>query len=180
MNKILKLIFVLFFLQTSLSLYSNNRKKAINLTQKGIKLNNNSKAEIKFYLDAIKLDPHYANAYFNLGNIYFDKKKYNKAINYFLLAHKRNAVDNDILYNLALAYYFKRDYIESIKILNLTRNDLPSVYLLCKIYSHGESKNSLNAAVIHLKRLIRKTKDAYLLKDSQNLLKKINKKLKIE
>lgn len=46
---------------------------------KGVALNDNSDQEISFYKKALEVEPTYAPAHYNLGNIYYQRQKYDLA-----------------------------------------------------------------------------------------------------
>lgn len=50
----------------------------------------------------ISVDPNFTLAYYNLGNIYFKKGQFNKALNYFVVAFKQNPFSSDTCFNIAL------------------------------------------------------------------------------
>lgn len=50
----------------------------------------------------ITVDPNFTLAYYNLGNIYFKKGQFNKALTYFVVAFKQNPFSSDTCFNIAL------------------------------------------------------------------------------
>jgi tetratricopeptide (TPR) repeat protein len=157
-----------------------SRTKAIELTKKGHELNDNSQQEISFYLKAIDADSSYSRAYYNLGNIYFDRKNYNKAAFYFERAVQLNSGDPDYQYNLALTFYYDRKPEKAVpvlkELLKLKAEDYQASLLLATIYSETQSITGWNAARLLLLQIKEKTDNAKLKKDAKELLEKIEKK----
>lgn len=56
------------------------KQQAIRLYNAGIALNNNSDAEMQYYLQAIVLYPEFAAAHMNLGLLYYHRKNYKNAL----------------------------------------------------------------------------------------------------
>ena len=79
-------------------------------------------------MQTIRLQPHYAEAYSDLGQIYYDRKEYDKAIYYFKKFIQLNPNDANIYYNLGDVYIGKGDkenvLKQIIKLEELKRNDL--------------------------------------------------------
>lgn len=166
----------------------NNREEAVSLTKKGVVLNNNSKQEMGLYQKAIEADSTYAAPYYNLGNIFFDKEDYDRAIFYYKTACELKPSDKDFWYNLAFAYFKKRDYIPAISSLNIIikmdqekkEKDYDAVYLLAKIYSRTQAQTTLNASRNYLLEIIDRSGDRNLLLQARRLLMFVNQKLKIK
>jgi tetratricopeptide (TPR) repeat protein len=55
----------------------------------------NYKKAIKGYFEVIRLDSNYIKAYIQLGQIYYDKKDYEKAKKYLLSAYERSELYSD-------------------------------------------------------------------------------------
>ncbi|MFB6307365.1 MAG: tetratricopeptide repeat protein [Flavobacteriales bacterium] len=82
---------------------------------------NKYKTAIKYYK---KLDKEYISAslYYNLGNCFFKRKNYGKAIAYYEKAKKLNPYDEDISFNLELANQRQTDKIEGSLENNFVKN----------------------------------------------------------
>lgn len=172
------LVSVLSVAVFSKSRYS--RKLAVDLTKKGHVLNNNSKKEIAYYESAIEADPTYSNAYYNLGNIYFDKQNYKKALKYFKRASSLKSSDSDYWYNLAITYLKVNEQIEAIKALKKALKANPkdemALYVLSYIYFKSGSVSALNSARISLNKIKNTTKDPFLRQRASKLLQELYKK----
>ncbi|MGC0774785.1 MAG: tetratricopeptide repeat protein [Candidatus Acidiferrum sp.] len=69
---------------------------------------------LKYYKQAVKVDPQYADAENNVGTIWYQRKKYGKAIKAYEKAIKIHS-DMAVLYsNLGYAYFGERKYGEAI------------------------------------------------------------------
>jgi tetratricopeptide (TPR) repeat protein len=69
---------------------------------------------LKFYQQAVKVSPHYADAQNNIGTIWYQRKKYGKAVRAYERAIKLRS-DMAVLYsNLGYAYFGEKKYEQSI------------------------------------------------------------------
>lgn len=73
--------------------------KAAELSKSG-----QSKEAIKFYLEAVELEPKNSNIYYNLAIEYLKTKQNNLAADIFLKLIKLNTKDKDAYYNLGILY----------------------------------------------------------------------------
>ena len=64
----------------------------------------NYKKAIKGYFEVIRLDSNYIKAYIQLGQIYYDKKDYEKAKKYLLSAYERSELYSDYATYVDLYY----------------------------------------------------------------------------
>jgi tetratricopeptide (TPR) repeat protein len=89
----------------------NSKGSAIMLNKAGIAyhqmLELNS-AE-KYYRQALRVDPKYAEAMNNLGTIYYARKSYRRAIGQYKKALRINAESASVWSNLAMAYFSRKD-----------------------------------------------------------------------
>lgn len=159
------------------------RQKAVDLTLKGLELNDNSDRELNFYQEAIKADPSYAQAYYNAGSLFFDRKDYAKAAEFFTLAAGRAKTDPDIWYNLGLAHYLQKDYAASAlalqTLIQVSPKDHEGLYLLSRIYFLTESRTGHNAALKYLQQIVSETRDEKLKSKASKLLEALEKKMKL-
>ena len=65
---------------------------------------------ISYFTEAIRIDPNDANAYYNRGNAYYDKREYDRAISDFNQVLKIDPNDAKAYYNRGAAYCQKEDY----------------------------------------------------------------------
>lgn len=180
-----KLLFgIIIFNLFSGAVFANNTKKATELTLKGLKLNDNSKKELNFYQQAIKADPNYAQAYYNIGNVYFDQKKYTQALEYFIKATKKSKKDPDFWYNLGLTAFIQKDYVVAVQALQaliaINPKDHEGLYLLSKIYFTLQNRTGHNAALQYLQQIIKETQEKTLKKRATKLLDALKSKLKLK
>lgn len=100
-----------------------------------LNLNTNNLDIADKYLNlSIKHNPKFGPAYFNLGRIFYIKKKYDEAIKFFLKALTFDKNNKEIYYKLAESFIAKKNYKEALDyLLNCLKLD-PSyfscVYLL--------------------------------------------------
>ena len=66
----------------------------------------------------MKEDPNYAAPLNNLGNIFNEKREFDKAINFYLKAIEIDPKNKDALNNLGTVYYAKKNYEKAIKFFN--------------------------------------------------------------
>jgi tetratricopeptide (TPR) repeat protein len=64
----------------------------------------------KYYLAAIKIDPHYSEAINNLGTIYYAQKSYGRAISCYKKSLKDSPGSASVYANLGAAYFARKDY----------------------------------------------------------------------
>lgn len=116
---------------------------------------------IKYYDNAVKIQP-YADAYNNLGLVYFNKQEYQKAIEYYNKAITLRLTDTDnpyflydngynnisltpndtyiYYYNIGRAYFEKQDYRQAIKNHEEVIRQKPNF-----IFAYGELGRALSA-----------------------------------
>ncbi len=180
-----KLLFGIVVLSLfSVVIFANTTKKAAELTLKGLELNNNSEKELDFYQKAIKADPNYAQAYYNIGNVYFDQKKYQKALEYFTKATEKSKKDPDFWYNLGLTAFIQKDYVVAVQSLQtliaINPKDHEGLYLLSKIYFILQNRTGHNAALQYLQQIIKETQEKTLKERATKLLEALKEKLKLK
>jgi tetratricopeptide (TPR) repeat protein len=103
----------------------------------------------RYYLKAVELDPGLAEGYNNLGNIFYNSKKWAEAINYYKKAIR---VEPDAVryYNLGLTYMQSGDNRQAVQYFNdalkkdpgysKTYNDLGLAY-----YRISDYNNAINS-----------------------------------
>lgn len=64
----------------------------------------------KYYKEAIKADPHYAEAINNLGTVFYAQKSYKKAIVYYRRSLRYWKPNASIYVNIGAAYFGRHDY----------------------------------------------------------------------
>ncbi|HCL55870.1 MAG TPA: hypothetical protein DHW82_02545 [Spirochaetia bacterium] len=178
-------LFVFLFLtQFSFSENSKKREQAIALNKQGKELNNNSQAEIQLYIKALDTDSSYSVSYYNLGNVFFNLKDYDKALVYYQYSLDIAPQDTDALYNIAFAFYKKKNHSQAVihlqKLLKINQKDYEAMYFLSKIYMTTQSQTSLNAARTYLKDIIQNTMDLKLKDKSMKLQTKLEKILEVK
>lgn len=65
------------------------------------------------YQEAISLEPNYAKAYADIGNIYVYQEEYERALEYLDIAVDKVSDDSDIYYNRGLAQFRLENYTEA-------------------------------------------------------------------
>ncbi|MDX9858216.1 MAG: tetratricopeptide repeat protein [candidate division Zixibacteria bacterium] len=90
--------------------------KAKEMLNAGIKATQEGKSEeaILAYQSAIQFDPNFADAYMNLGAIYFEQKQYEEALEQFRKAAEKNPKSADAFANMGRVDYTLRRYPEAI------------------------------------------------------------------
>ena len=82
----------------------------------------------RYYQQAIKLDPHYAEAINNIGTVYYAHKSYRRAISQYRKALQMRPDSASFLANLAVAYFVRKQYaLASMTQLQALRID-PDVF----------------------------------------------------
>ena len=96
---------------------SNKQEKAIKQYNKGLEASakGNISLAVKFYREAIKLDPNFYQALNNLGNIYQKQKNNDAALDCFKKAIKVIGENAIVLNNIGNTYREKKDFEASIK-----------------------------------------------------------------
>lgn len=72
----------------------------------------NFDAALSDALEASRLDPNNPNYDFALGDIYFQKKSYRDAVNYYKKGAQRDSSNPDVGYFMAVSYYNLGEYVE--------------------------------------------------------------------
>lgn len=93
-----------------------NPKNPVYLNKLGIALHQQEALSLamKYYKEAVKVDPQYADAENNVGTIWYQRKKYSRAVKAYEKAIKMKS-DMAVLYsNLGYAYFGEKKYGEAI------------------------------------------------------------------
>jgi len=77
-----------------------------------------SASALEDFKEAIKLDPHYAASYFNLGNLLFNQQKHKEAVTFYTQAIQRKSSNPTYFYHRGLAHDNLNQYQEASKDLN--------------------------------------------------------------
>lgn len=90
-------------------------EKAKEFFNEGVKYEqeNNEMAAMGSYQQALKEDPNYADAYLNLGTIFFKKKEYDNALKQFKTATEKAPQNKDAFANLGRVQYIMKRYLEA-------------------------------------------------------------------
>jgi tetratricopeptide (TPR) repeat protein len=82
----------------------------------------------KYYQQAIRLKPDYAEAINNLGTVYYAAKSYSKAIRYYKRALKYAPNSASIYSNLGTAYFGRKKYKEAMETYQIALKLDPNVF----------------------------------------------------
>ncbi len=81
----------------------------------GIGVEKNIREAINHYKNAIKIDPNYLSAYYNLGNAYLEIGEYKSAIAQYQKILSETPRDPDALNNMGMAYHHIGEYQKAIQ-----------------------------------------------------------------
>jgi type IV pilus assembly protein PilF len=124
------------------------------------------------FQEAISLDESYSEAHNYLGTLYSERKLWDKAIQEFEKALNNHLYDTPSLplYNMAWAYYSKKDYKTALAKYQEVLNIDPATGLLPQIEKNIGliyfDQNNFNEAIKHLKKAVESDSsllDAYFL-----------------
>jgi len=105
------------------------------------KLNKKNEA-IEQYTQAVSLDDNHAEAYAQLGVLYFRKKNYEDAFGYLSKASELNPDDHDLIHDTGISAYHLKDYLATIdwlvKYLEKNPEGRAAHYRLAAAYSEME------------------------------------------
>lgn len=102
--------------ETYMRLTRENPRNPVYLNKLGIALHQQTALNLalKYYEQAVKVDPTYADAQNNIGTIWYQRKKYSKAVRSYQKAIAMRK-DMAVLYsNLGYAYFGEKKYQESL------------------------------------------------------------------
>ncbi|MCH2021086.1 MAG: tetratricopeptide repeat protein [Saprospiraceae bacterium] len=108
------------------------------------------KNAIEAYENTLELDDRHFNANLNLGKMYYNDHNYEEAVHLLETAYLQRKNDMKLLYSLAKAHYYYKEYQEAIVYFNLflerNSNEGEAWSLLGESYSKiGKSKNAAKA-----------------------------------
>jgi tetratricopeptide (TPR) repeat protein len=82
----------------------------------------------KYYREALKTNPEYAEVWNNLGTLYYARKKYGDAIGYYRRALKYSPNSASIHSNMGTAYFGRKNYDEAMKEYQIALRLDPNVF----------------------------------------------------
>jgi len=82
----------------------------------------------KFYEQAVRLKPDYAEAINNLGTVYYARKSFSRAIRYYRKALKYSPNSASIYSNLGTAYFARKKYKEAMETYQTALKLDPNVF----------------------------------------------------
>ena len=82
----------------------------------------------KYYQQAVRIKPEYAEAINNLGTVYYAQKSFGKSIRYYRNALKYAPQSASIYSNLGTAYFARKKYKEAIEIYQIALKLDPNVF----------------------------------------------------
>ncbi|MBL7157530.1 MAG: tetratricopeptide repeat protein [Candidatus Omnitrophica bacterium] len=123
-----------------------------------VKRNADWKDEITFFENTLRYSPRHSRLYLNLGNTYFEKKEYDKAIEQYEKAIVIKKNDAESYSNIGSAYMSKGNLGEAEKYLKksiVIKFNLPIAhYNLARIYyQKGKTKDAIEELEISIKQL---------------------------
>jgi|GEM_PF-3549644 len=142
-NKWCKLLFagaILFFcLQSGCLAFS---EKAIDSYNKAIKLTEKEKYEkaIDYFKKSVKIEPSFADAYFNLGILYEFLGEYEKAVETFEKVLQYNPEDYEAMYKLATIHYMLKNYDISEEFVEKIPPENPNFQNVVDFMAHAEER----------------------------------------
>ncbi len=96
-----------------------------------------------YFSNAVAQDPDFWEAQYNLGVIYYNFDKYDKALSQFVNVARNNPNFFKPYYGMGIIYYLKGEYPESIrqfnKVLAINPEHDRSLYYLGRVYVHIDS-----------------------------------------
>jgi tetratricopeptide (TPR) repeat protein len=142
--------------ENSITLYKHTLKHTSNNyvihNNQGIALREQGRTEeaIKHYLQALRSNPDYARAYYNLSNAYAEQGKYKKVIEACKQAIRINPDYADAHYNLGVAYGESGKYEEAIEafkqVIRIDPDHLQAHYNLGGVYARlGKYREAIEA-----------------------------------
>jgi tetratricopeptide (TPR) repeat protein len=82
----------------------------------------------KYYEQAVRLKPDYAEAINNLGTVYYARKSFSRAIRYYRKALKYSPNSASIYSNLGTAYFARKKYKEAMETYQTALKLDPNVF----------------------------------------------------
>ena len=117
--------------EEALNLDVKNPQTYINLALFYCDIEKDSKKQMHYLKQAIKINPNLAEPYYQIGNLYFDKGMYETAIEYYRMATAKDDTFFDALYALGVSLYNLQKYDEAYLVFEKSLNvelDNPKVY----------------------------------------------------
>lgn len=152
--------------EEAINLDVKNPQTYINLAMYYCEIEHNSRKQMKYLKEAIKINPDLAEPYYQMGNIYFEKGQYETAVEYYRLAIAKDDTLYDAYYALGSTLFKINDFEETYFVFEkslLLELDNPKVYdYLAKtsieLRHFDEAQNYIERAIS-----IEPTPDNYLL-----------------
>lgn len=123
------IIILLFYTSDVFAIFSFKNNKACKLFKKG-----EYQKALKKYMDSQIENPESPILHYNMGNVYYEQRKYDKAIDELnkSLAIKNNSIRSKAYYNIGNSYFRQYDFMQAIefykKALELNPNDQDAKY----------------------------------------------------
>ena len=117
--------------EQALNMDIKNPQTYINLAIYYCDIEKDSKKEMHYLKQAIKINPKLAEPYYIIGNIYFDKGMYETALEYYRMATANDELFFDAFYALGSTLYKLQNYEESYLVFEKSLNfelDNPKIY----------------------------------------------------
>jgi len=103
------------FLEAAEMYRDHSKGSAVMLNKTGIAYHQMLQLDLaeKYYRQALRVDPGYAEAVNNLGTIYYAKKSYRRAVNQYKKALRINPQSASVWSNLGMGYFARKDYVQA-------------------------------------------------------------------
>lgn len=146
MKNIVKYFFTivfLFFIHNS-AFCEDYAFSAIDAYNKGVELfeAKNYNGAIQAFNEAIKIEPSFTDAYYNLASIYTATKQYEKAITAYSTLLKIKPDDYDVIYELAQICYQRANYSTALKYIDYIPESYENYQAAAKL--KNDAKYALN------------------------------------
>ena len=108
-----------------------NPQTYINMALYYCDIEKNSKKQLHYLKQAIKINPDLSETYYQIGNVYFEKGMYETSVEYYRIATTKNDVFFDAYYALGSTLYKLQNYEEAYLVFQKTLEielDNPKVY----------------------------------------------------
>ena len=141
------LIFFIFFIILNFNLYAESFEELVNKGNEMLIKGNFNKAE-EYYFNAMKKNSNSYGLYYNLGNLYYRKADFKKALYFYEKALEyKNDISKKAMFNLGNVFIRSKKYDEAVNVLRqyLKRNpndiDAMNNYELALKLSRKSRKN---------------------------------------
>ena len=125
--------------------------------KEGVDLANNGNKDLayEYFCDAINLNPEYPVPYFNLGNIFMERKLYIKAIENFKKSILLDKNNDKYKFRLGIAYAESQEFKKSIKIFEeILKEDSMNLEILNNLGRLNKEISDFDTSIKYFKKAI--------------------------